>query len=100
MLSVKVLSPLGIIVNELVTNAMKYAFGGRDHGVITICASLEGTRATLIFQDNGKGIPESIDIGKSTGFGLQLVALLTKQLKGSIRLERHEGAQFILEFDV
>ncbi len=98
-LSTRILSPLGIIMNELITNSMKYAFVGRDDGVIKVSVSLKDNRATLIFEDNGNGIPESIDIEKSTGFGLQLIGLLTKQLKGTIQLERGNGTKFILEFD-
>jgi PAS domain S-box-containing protein len=97
-LSAKLLSPLGIIVSELVTNSMKYAFMGRDRGLIQASASLKDGRVTLIYKDNGNGIHESIGFDGSTGFGLQLIALLTKQLKGTIRLERHQGAMFILEF--
>jgi len=100
LLTAEVLSPLGILVNELVTNAMKYAFTGRDEGVIRVSASLKDNQATLVFEDNGIGIPESVDITASTGFGLQLVALLAKQLKGSIRLERGNGSKFIIEFRV
>ena len=48
----------------------------------------------------GVGIPESVDIGSSFGFGLQLVDMLTKQLDGTIRIERGNGTKFILEFQV
>jgi two-component system, chemotaxis family, CheB/CheR fusion protein len=87
-------------VNELLTNAMKYAFTGRENGVIKVSASLKDSRATLVFQDNGNGVPESVDIEKSTGFGLELIGILTKQLGGSITLERQGGTTFILEFEV
>jgi two-component sensor histidine kinase len=87
-------------MNELITNSMKYAFVGRDEGVIKVSVSLNNNRAILVFEDNGNGVPPSVDIENSTGFGLHLVKLLAKQLKGSIRLERQEGAQFILEFEV
>jgi len=100
LLSAKILSPLGIIVNELVTNSMKYAFIGRDRGLIRASASLKDNRVTLIYEDNGIGIPESVGFDGSTGFGLQLIALLTRQLKGDIRLERHQGTRFTLEFDI
>ncbi len=100
MLSARILSPLGIIVNELLTNAMKHAFTGRDGGVIKVSASLHDTLVTLVFEDNGNGIPESVDLEKSTGFGLQLVGILVKQLRGRIRLERKGGAKFILEFEI
>ncbi len=99
-LSVKALSPLGIIVNELITNSMKYAFNGRDDRVITVAASVKGNRASLVIGDNGAGIPESVDMENSTGFGLTLVSLLVKQLGGSIKIERGRGTRFVLEFEV
>jgi two-component sensor histidine kinase len=99
-LDVKVLSPLGIITNELITNAMKYAFIGRDDGVITVAASTKDNRMTLTVQDNGNGIPDSVDIESSTGFGLKLVGILAKQLHGTVRIESGNGTSIILEFGV
>lgn len=99
-LNTRVLSPLGMIAYEIISNTMKYAFTGRNEGVIHVSASLKDNHATLVFEDNGNGIPESIDIENSTGFGLQLVSILTKQLDGNIRLERQEGTKFILEFEI
>jgi PAS domain S-box-containing protein len=91
---------LGLIINELVTNAMKYAFNGRDDGLIRVSASKRDNRATFIFEDNGIGIPESIDVRSSAGFGPQLVDMLTEQLEGALRLERQKGSKFIPEFDI
>ncbi len=59
-LDVKKLSPLGIIVNELVTNAMKYAFSGRDEGMITVSGTSRDGRVRVEIQDDGVGIPEHI----------------------------------------
>ena len=98
-LGVKVLSPLGIIVNELITNAMKHAFTGRESGSINVSASAKDGRVTLIVEDDGNGIPESVDIANSSGFGLQLVDMLTAQIDGTIRIERLKGTRFVLEFD-
>jgi len=99
-LNVQKLSPLGIIVNELFTNMMKYAFAGRDSGAITVSASMNNNRVKIAIQDNGVGIPESISINHSTGFGLNLVGMLIEQIGGSIKIERGEGTRFVLEFDV
>lgn len=97
-LNAKRLQPLGIIINELLTNIMKYAFIGRDDGVINVSVSLKETDVSLIIEDNGIGIPESVDFENSTGFGLQLVWMLTRELKGTIRIERGNGTKIILEF--
>ena len=99
-LSIRVIPPLGLIINELVTNAMKYAFKDRDGGVIRVSASSVEGRATIAFEDDGSGIPESMDIEKSGGFGLKLVSMLIEQLEGSIRIERNNGSRFILEFAI
>ncbi|MGV8122298.1 MAG: PAS domain S-box protein [Candidatus Xenobiia bacterium LiM19] len=99
-LPVRVVSPLGIIVNELLTNAMKYAFTDRDECIIAVTAQCRDNHVTLVFEDNGNGIPESVDIHTSGGFGLMLVGMLVEQLNGSIRIERNGGTAFILEFQV
>ncbi len=99
-LDAKILSPLGIILNELLTNAMKHAFTNKDKGLIHVFFSIKDNHATLIVQDNGAGIPGSIDIGNSTGFGLQLVSMLTEQLEGTMRIEREKGMRFVMEFEI
>jgi len=98
-LGVKVLQPLGIIVNELLTNTMKYAFVGRSEGTIFISATLKENLVTLTVADDGNGTPESVDFKHTTGFGLVLVHGLTKQLGGKIRMERGEGTRIVLEFE-
>ena len=99
-LDVKKLVPLGIIINELITNMMKHAFSGREEGRITISASMNGERAVILIGDNGNGLPESINFKNSSGFGMQLVGMLTEQLGGSIKIEQDMGTKFILEFDL
>lgn len=96
-MSFQSLSPLGIIVNELITNMMKYAFIGRDSGVISITAAMKDFHVEVSIQDDGNGIPESVNFENSTGFGMGLVGMLTEQMDGSIRIERGEGTKFILE---
>jgi PAS domain S-box-containing protein len=98
-LDAKILQPLGIIINELLTNIMKYAFSGKALGSITVSVLSKGDRAILSIEDNGNGMPESIDFTNSPGFGLMLVNMLTKQLKGNIRIERTGGTKIVLEFD-
>ncbi len=95
-----VISPLGIIINELIVNALKYAFNDRNEGCITIRALKEDNRVTLIFEDNGAGLPQDITIENTEGFGLQLVNLLVRQINGSIFIERNNGTKFIINFNV
>jgi PAS domain S-box-containing protein len=92
------LQPLGIIINELLTNIMKYAFAGKSQGIITICASAKDKQVTISVEDDGIGLPVTVDFDRSTGFGLMLIRQLTDQLKGSIRIERGNGTKILLEF--
>ena len=98
-LTTRIIQPLGIIVNELLTNIMKYAFQGRTSGVIKVSAKLNNSSVSLIVRDDGSGMPEHIDFDNSKGFGLKLVQALTTQLDGKISIERSEGTKIVLEFD-
>ncbi len=100
LLPVGIIQPLGIMINELVTNIMKYAFKGRSEGVVSLNAALEERRVSIMIHDDGNGIPESVSFENSSGFGLMLVGILTKQLNGSIRIERENGTGIFLEFDM
>ncbi len=99
-LDVRRLQPLGIIVNELLTNCLKYAFDGRSGGTIRLSVAVDGNSVTLILEDDGVGIPECVDFEHTTGFGLTLVRELAKQMKATLRLEREQGSRFILVFDL
>jgi len=94
------LFPLGILLNELLTNILKYAFVGRESGKITVSAAAHDKHVTLVVGDDGNGIPESVDLENSTGFGLRLVGMLATQIGGTIRIERGNGTRFVLEFDL
>ncbi len=97
-LDAKTMSVLGLIVNELMTNAMKHAFEGRDSGNIIVAAAQQDGHASLIIEDNGIGIPESVDIDNSPSFGLRLVGILTRQLDGTITIARKGGTRFTITF--
>ncbi len=105
-LDAKRLQTLGIIINELLTNIMKYAFTGRDDRKIVVEAGLNpsGTKqdsvVSIAIGDNGLGMPETVDFVNSTGFGLQLVVMLVKELKGVLRFEKKNGTRIIIEFDI
>jgi PAS domain S-box-containing protein len=110
--------PLGIIINELISNSLKYAFQGRDQGEIRIkirreeneeCISnnqkgaiedYKGTVFTLVISDNGVGIPEDIDIEDLDSLGLQLVTTLVDQLDGELELKRDKGTELIIKFTI
>lgn len=95
------LVPLGIIINELLTNAYKYAFPAGGDGIIEILFMKTGdSEFELIFRDNGIGIPESIVLGESSGFGLNLVYLLSQQMRGSVEIIRGNGSVFKIKLSV
>jgi PAS domain S-box-containing protein len=98
-LSTKILEPLGIIINELLTNIMKYAFVGRHEGNIKLTASLKAGKVEVMIQDDGNGLPESVDFRHPDSFGLMLVKTLTEQLNGTIKIERGNGTKIMIEFD-
>jgi two-component sensor histidine kinase len=91
---------LGIIVNELLTNAMKYAFPGRDTGIIRVSCEKRENKVFLVVHDDGIGLPEGFDIEQSTGLGMNLVRMLCRQLDGTVRIENDNGAKVTLEITV
>ncbi|MBN2874155.1 MAG: PAS domain S-box protein, partial [Spirochaetales bacterium] len=93
----KKLSPLGIILNELVTNSMKYAFAGIRSPEISVTVTKRDNRMILEYADNGVGLPETIRVDNSPGFGLQLIVLLVEQLEGTLRVERTGGTRFVID---
>ena len=94
------LFPLGIIVNELLTNVMKYAFVGKQFGVVTISLAKTKSNVTLTVEDDGIGLPEHFESGESKGFGLTLIGMLSDQLGGRFTMESDDGTTSVLEFEV
>lgn len=99
-LDAKHLSPVGIIVNELLTNIMKHAFAGREDGLVRVSASLKERRASIVVEDDGIGLPASFDFRTSSGFGMQVIEMLRVQIGGSLRIEHEKGTNVTLEFNV
>ena len=92
--------PCGLILNELVSNALKHAFPEGKHGGINISMTTAGDRFVLTVQDNGIGFPPSIDFHNTRSLGLELVRLLVTQLNGDIDLEVGGGSKFTITFPV
>jgi PAS domain S-box-containing protein len=108
--------PLGIIINELVSNSLKHAFSGSKAGVISICLkreeaeeqdfrksrmnSAKNTAAwfLLVVRDNGTGFPEGINFRETDSLGLQLVTNLVDQIEGCIDLNVSKGTEFRIRF--
>ena len=114
--------PVGIIINELVSNSLKHAFSEGENGEISICLKKEENRKndssggekvdirtrskigvpgkcfSLVVRDNGKGFPEEIDFRETDSLGLQLVVSLVDQIEGSIELKTGKGTEFRIRF--
>lgn len=99
LLDINAAIPCGLIVNELVTNSLKYAFPVAKTGEISIDFSCDKNRKfTLFVSDNGIGFPKHIDFQKTQTLGLQLVNALTEQLEGEIELKSDRGTEFKITF--
>ena len=93
--------PCGLILNELLSNAFKYAFPQNRTGEVYVELQADtAQQAALVVRDNGIGFPDEIDFRHTESLGLQLVAMLTEQLQGTIALERADGTIFTLTFPV
>jgi PAS domain S-box-containing protein len=90
--------PCGLILNELLTNALKYAFPDGRAGDITIGLQSGAGQVTLLVRDTGVGFPGDLDFRRTESLGLQLVGMLTEQLGGTLTLTRAPGTTFTLTF--
>jgi PAS domain S-box-containing protein len=96
LLNINTAIPCGLIINELVSNSLKYAFPDSRKGKIKIAmSSLNNNEMELTVSDNGIGIPEEVDISGTKSLGLHLVTILAEdQLQGEIKLARTKGTKF------
>jgi PAS domain S-box-containing protein len=91
--------PLGMVINELVSNSMKHAFQNGAHGRISVDLSIQNTALILKVKDNGIGLSPEIDFRNTESLGLQLVTTLVDQINGTIELRVSEGTEFIIRFE-
>ena len=100
-LDANTLSSLGILVNELLTNAVKYAFlDGRAGRIHISCISSSSGTLQMTYRDNGVGFPDEVIKGTSGGLGMILVRSLTEQLKGDLRMRNEGGALIEFRFQI
>ncbi len=91
--------PLGLMLNELITNSLKYAFPDKRKGIIEITLNNNGdNNYTLTVADDGVGIPEKVDAEQSDSLGMTLIYSLAKQVNGIALLEKENGTKFTIQF--
>lgn len=97
-LGLNVAIPISLVVNELITNSIKYAFKGREKGRVYIRMNCGSDKTTLVVGDDGVGIPKDFDPLKTESLGMTLIRnIITLQLEGSVKLSRNAGTKWIIE---
>ena len=91
--------PCGLIVNELVSNALKHAFKQTKKGLLSISVKKKKNTIVLNIRDNGIGMPDNISINNTETLGFQLVHALVDQLDGTIRLNNKQGTEYFINFE-
>ena len=100
-LTVDTAMPCGLVLNELLTNAFKYAFPDSRPGEIRVEARhLDGGRIGILVADDGVGLPPGVEVEPSGTLGMQLVRAITNQLRGEVSIERGPGTRFRISFPV
>ena len=89
--------PCGFILNEIVTNSLKHAFGNGSGGEIGVSLKKRDDLLVMVVYDDGKGLEPGIDFRNNRGLGLQMIDMLAKQLHGSVKIDRTKGTKFTLE---
>lgn len=89
--------PLGLLVNELVTNAFKYAFP-QHKGTVTLGLSKQEKMLKLVVADDGVGLPQGVDIFNLGSLGMQLVESLVEQIEGNLSYHSTNGTEFVISF--
>ncbi len=95
----EIVIPCGLVVNELLTNALKYAFPQGQRGEVSLNLEIIDSAIMLRIRDNGVGIPAEFDIHTTDSLGLHLVVMLVeRQLKGHLDLQRQTGTEWVIRF--
>jgi len=97
-LNIETAVPCGLIISEIISNSLKYAFPKGREGEVHISLKHKGEKFYLTISDNGIGFPESIDFNNTDSLGLKLVNSLTEQIDGELELDRSHGTKFNITF--
>ncbi len=92
--------PLGLIINELVTNGLQHGCDEKHEGILDIRLTEKDAFYCLTIRDKGRGLPENFDFAATRSLGLSLVRVLSKQLGGDFHLESDEGTKAVVHFSI
>gem|GEM_PF-3551814 len=95
--NIEILDRLALALNEIITNAIKYAFEGRDSGIITIKVKGNEDRFTIKISDDGTGIPEEIKTDDPATLGLSIITMIIGQLYGTLSIDKTNGTCFTMD---
>ena len=92
---------LGLLINEIVNNSIKYAISKTENGVISISLkNYEKNCYSLVVKDNGKGFPADFNFDKSNSLWIMLIKTLSEQLQGKIQFNNNDGTEVIIDFPI
>lgn len=92
--------PCGLILNELITNAYKHAFTGRDQGLVEVSVQKEGDKIQVMVRDDGVGLPEEFSLASTNSLGMTLVETLISQLEADYEIKsKGEGTTIVISFE-
>ena len=90
-LDVETVIPIGLIINELVTNSLKHAFQQSENGEISLCLTKSSNGLEIQYQDNGNGVKNEEQLYQSDSFGMQMIRLFAKKLNATFTIEHING---------
>ena len=98
--NIDTLIPIGLLLNEIISNALKYAFNNSNKGSITIHLNFdtEANEYTLLVGDNGSGISEELFLSEDSSLGMELIKIFVSQLDGEIKLLKQPGSFYKIKF--
>lgn len=99
-LKTRVAVPLGLVLNELITNVLKYAYPNEKKGELRITLRKEEGKGVLIVEDDGIGFPDELNTEKSNSLGLKLIRMIVKQIPGEVKIESEKGTKVSVYFTI
>lgn len=92
--------PMGLILNEAITNAIKYAFGADGGEIMIEGHKLDTDTVKLTIADNGKGLPDNFNLSETSSLGIEMMKALSKQLGGSFEIRGNMGVNVTVQFKI